>query len=150
MEALATHWMEQIREARRQGQGTAFYLEVRYEDLLARPVRELHRICRFLDLPYADQMMAYPDTAHLRLDEVETRRDAEGKILITKEERKHLHRFTSLPPQSSRIGRWRTELTRESVAAYEAVAGYLLEELGYPRSRRPWRQARRWFWFLQK
>lgn len=150
MEALATHWVEQIREARRQGQGTAFYLEVRYEDLLARPVRELHRICRFLDLPYDDRMMAYHETAHLRLDEVETRRDAEGRILITKEERKHLHRFTSLPPQSSRIGRWRTELTPESVAAYEAVAGDLLEELGYPRARRPWRQVRRWFWFLQK
>jgi hypothetical protein len=142
MEALATQWVEQIQEARRQGQGTAFYMEIRYEDLLAHPVRELHRICHYLDLPYDTRMTAYHETAHLRLDEVETRRDGEGKIIITKEERKELHRLTSQPPQLSRIGRWRTELTRERVASYEAVAGDLLEELGYRRARR------RWFWFL--
>lgn len=151
MEALATQWVEQIREARRQGQGTAFYMEVRYEDLLAHPVRELHRICRFLDLPYDARMTAYHETAHLRLDEVETRRDGEGKVIITKEERKELHRLTSQPPQPSRIGRWRTELAPERIAAYEAVAGDLLDELGYRRVRRSWlraRRARRWFWFL--
>ncbi len=75
----------------------------------------------------------------------ERRGKADGQVIITKEERKHLHRFTSLPPQSSRVGRWRSEMSREMLAAYEEIAGDLLEELGYERGHRrrrwlPWRR----------
>ena len=142
MEALATQWVEQITQARGQGQGTPFYLEVRYEDLIAAPARELQRICRFLDLPYAPEMLTYHQTARLRLDEVQTHRGPDGQVIITKEERLHNQRFTSQPPEPSRVGRWRTEMTREMLTAYEEIAGELLAELGYQRSRRPR------FWWL--
>lgn len=147
MEALATQWCELIAEARQQGQGTPFYLEVRYEDLVKEPVRELRRICRFLDLPYLPEMMSYHQAARLRLEEVETRRAPDGRVIITKDERLHLHRFTSQPPQSSRIGRWRDELTPDQLAAYESIAGDLLDDLGYRRGHRRrfgWRFWRRW------
>lgn len=141
MEALAAQWVADITEARRQGQGKPFYLEVRYEDLVAGSRRKLQRICDFIDLPYDSAMAAYHRTARHRLDEVETHRSPEGRVIITKSERLYLHRFTSQPPQPSRIGRWRTELTREMVAAWEAVGGDLLEELGYERGHR---RSRRW------
>lgn len=145
METLADYWVRHILEARGQGLGQPFYLEVRYEDLIAEPVRELRRICDFLDLRYDPGMVDYHRTARLRLDEVETRRRDDGQVIITKEERMHLHRLTSQPPEPSRVSRWRTEMTPELVAAYEAVAGELLEELGYERGgrlrwwRRVWR-----------
>jgi hypothetical protein len=145
MQSLAAQWVEQITEARRQGQGKPFYLEVRYEDLIAQPEREMQRICRFVDLRYDPAMEDYHQSARSRLSEVETHRSPEGQVLITKEERLHLHRFTSQPPEPSRIGRWRTELTRKMVDAYEGIAGELLDELGYEPSpgRRSW--FRRWF-----
>lgn len=142
MEALANQWVQQITEARGQGQGTPFYLEVRYEDLIEAPARELQRICRFLDLPYAPEMLTYHQTARLRLDEVQTHRGPDGQVIITKEERLHNQRFTSQPPEPSRVGRWRTEMTREMLTAYEEIAGDLLVELGYKRGRRPR------FWWL--
>lgn len=142
MEALATQWVEQITQARGQGQGTPFYLEVRYEDLIAAPARELQRICRFLDLPYAPEMLTYHQTARLRLDEVQTHRGPDGQVIITKEERLHNQRLTSQPPEPSRVGRWRTEMTREMLTAYEEIAGELLAELGYKRGHRPR------FWWL--
>ncbi|HSF41091.1 MAG TPA: sulfotransferase [Thermoanaerobaculia bacterium] len=147
MEALATQWVQHITLARQQGQGNPFYLEVRYEDLVRNPVRELQRICGFAGLEYEPGMERYHETARFRLEEVETRHDADGRVVITKDERLRLHRFTSLPPQSSRIGRWRTEMTREMLAAYEEIAGDLLADLGYERGSR--RKRRRWFsrWF---
>lgn len=137
METLADYWVRQIADARAQGLGQPFYLEVRYEDLIADPVRELRRICGFLDLPYDAGMLAYHQTARRRLEEAETRRGHDGGVIITKEERLHIQRFTSQPPERSRVGRWKAELTPEQVAAYESVAGGLLEELGYERRRGP-------------
>lgn len=136
MEALAGAWVEHIARARAAGAGQPFYLEVRYEDLIADPVRELRRICEFIDLPYDSRMLEYHQTARRRLEEVVTRHAADGRVIITKDERLHLHRFTSQPPEASRVGRWRSELSRDQVAAYEAVAGELLEELGYQRGGR--------------
>lgn len=133
MEALAGMWVEHISRARAEGLGQPFYLEVRYEDLIADPAGQLQRITRFLDLPYDPTMLAYHETARGRLDEVVTRRAADGTVIITKDERLRLHRFTSQPPEATRIGRFRSELRRDEVAAYEAVAGGLLEELGYAR-----------------
>lgn len=138
METLAEYWSGQIAEARRQGMGQPFYLEVRYESLIADPARELRRICEFLDLRYDPGMLAYHQTARRRLEEVETRRAPDGRVLITRDERLHLQRFTSQPPEPSRVGRWKTELSRDQVAAYEAVAGGLLEELGYKKKAGRW------------
>lgn len=134
MEALAGAWVEHIARARAAGAGQPFYLEVRYEDLIADPVRELRRICGFLDLSWDPAMVEYHRTARQRLEEVVTRHGADGQVIITKDERLHLHRFTSQPPEASRVGRWKSELSRDQVAAYEAVAGELLEELGYQRA----------------
>ena len=46
-------------------------------------------------------------------------------------ERIAAHALTSEPPREDRLGRWRTELAAEEIAAYEKVAGDLLAELGY-------------------
>ena len=45
------------------------------------------------------------------------------------------HKLASQPPQADRVARWKREMSEEDVAAYEAVAGDLLHELGYPVTR---------------
>jgi hypothetical protein len=89
------------------------YAEVRYEALVADPERECRRLCVFLGLPY--------DGAMLRFHEGRTRADA---ALPSK------RRW--LPPTQG-LRDWRTDMSREAVERFEAAAGPMLEELGYPR-----------------
>lgn len=132
METLARQWTSQIAEARRQGRESGGYLEVRFESLVAAPEDELRRICRHIDLPYHHDMLDYHRQAHSRLDEVRDYYAPDGTLIISKEDRLRNHRFTSEPPRPERTGRWRSEMTREELRAYERIAGPLLEELGYP------------------
>jgi hypothetical protein len=55
----------------------------------------------------------------------------DGSPLITKEERLGNHRLTSGPPDASRAGRWRAEVSAAEREAFSRKAGGLLRELGY-------------------
>src|SRR3989442_1424147 len=55
--------------------------------------------------------------------------DATGTFSAAQRQSKHA--WTSSPPEASRIGRWRTEMTADELSEYERVAGGLLAELGY-------------------
>jgi hypothetical protein len=43
-----------------------------------------------------------------------------------------IHDHTRQPPDRGRIGRWRTEMPETQQRQYEAIAGDLLRQLGYP------------------
>jgi hypothetical protein len=92
--------------------GPTLYHEVRYEDLVSSPERELEQICKFLCLPYASEMT--------RFHEGRTRRDPG---LDSKEQ--------WLPPTAG-LRDWRTQLPSTDVEHIEAAAGDLLHSLGYP------------------
>jgi len=79
-------------------------------------------------------MLSYYEVASDRLDEITTRYRPDGTVLISKEERLFNHRFTSSPPDLSRIFRWKHEMTKEETCEFEKEAGSLLETLGYERS----------------
>ena len=52
-------------------------------------------------------------------------------VLISKEERLFIHRFTSRPPEPERVFRWKSEMATEERSAFVGVARPLLEALGY-------------------
>ena len=91
--------------------GPALYHEVRYEDLVSSPERELKRICKFLSLPYAEEMT--------RFYEGRTRRDpgldSKGQWL----------------PPTAGLRDWRTQMRANDVEHIEAAVGDLLPSLGY-------------------
>lgn len=132
MTTLATHWREQVRATRRDGAASGRVLEVRYEDLVAFPEAVLRGVCDHVELHFDQAMLSYHRSARERLQEVQDRLLDDGVTLISQERRLHNHRFTSLPPQPERVGRWRRELDSREVDAFASVAGDLLEELGYP------------------
>jgi hypothetical protein len=112
---FACQWDLEVRGARRFGATTANgrYLEVRYEDLVAKPELRLREVCAFLELPFEPEMLEYhrevrPDTLqdHPRLAE----------------------------PPTPGVRDWRQQLAPEGTERFEAIAGPLLEELGYPRA----------------
>ncbi|MDQ3814045.1 MAG: sulfotransferase [Armatimonadota bacterium] len=131
MTTLARDWRSHITKARELSQRCRHYLEIRYEDLVYDTTAELQKICDFVDLPYDPRRGRYFEFARTRLDEVKTGYNLDGTVLITKEERLFNHRFTNEPPDTSRVFRWKQEMTPEMRAEFESVAGQLLAELGY-------------------
>jgi hypothetical protein len=89
------------------------YLEVRFEDLLSRPVEVLSRISPFI---------------HHNLDHEEILRSAIGSVGRPN---------TSFPNESTGngfdpAGRWKRCFSESDLETFEALTGDLLEELGYP------------------
>ena len=96
------------------------YTRVRYEDLVTQPPRELRRLCAFLDEPFCHQMLQ----PHLRPE----------KGFADWERHKAL---TMRPLTTTRIGRYRGQLSRSKIALVQAVAGAQLRANGYPLERVP-------------
>lgn len=114
---FACQWATEVRAARALGErvGGQRYLEVRYEALVAGPEAELRRVCGFARLVYDDAMLGY--------------------VGETDSARKEHQRRLNEPPRVG-VRNWRTEMAAVDVAAFEAVAGDLLHELGYEVSTR--------------
>src|SRR5262245_476891 len=111
---LALWWEWHVRLGREAGRtiGPGRYYEIRYESLVARPAEECARLCAFLDVPY--------DGAMLRFHEGRTRDDP---ALDAKD---------AWRPVTPGLREWREQLQAEDVERFEAAAGGLLDELGYP------------------
>jgi hypothetical protein len=111
----ALWWERSVRLGREAGTslGPDLYYEARYEDLVEEPARACRALCTFLGLPF--------DEAMLRFHEGRTRRQPG---LTSKR--------AWLPPVAG-LRNWRTQMRTEHVERFEATAGELLDELGYPR-----------------
>ena len=134
VEACAEDWTRRLARTREIGRQLSRYCEVRYEALVTSPKATLEAICGVLELAFEPGMLCYHERAESRLDEHEARYTADGRLLISKAERRHNQRFVTEPPRPDRIGRWRQEATADELRRFEAVAGEWLDRLGYPRS----------------
>jgi hypothetical protein len=136
----ASVWSSQILAARRKAGRipSGSYLEISYEELVSEPERTLKTIADFAELPWDEAMLSHHEGAGERIAGVlRDRRARDGRIAVTASERARQHAGLTEPPNARRVGRWRTEMTVAERARFEEVAGELLDELGYPRERRP-------------
>jgi DNA-binding transcriptional ArsR family regulator len=120
----ARRWRKEVKRGRSSGRARANYLEVRYEDLVSDPERELRRICAFCGLRYSDAMLRYHETAEARLSELGDKMLPDGHQLRG-EVRVALHTRTASPPEPQRAARWRREMSDHELAEFDAVAGDL-------------------------
>jgi hypothetical protein len=120
---FACEWRAEVEAARALGArvGPGRFLEIRYEDLVADPERELQRICDHAGLDFEPAMLEYA-----------------GNVDVSA--KPHQQSLTKAPTPGLRD--WRSELSPEDVAAFEEVAGDLLRELGYGAERRSTRAGR--------
>jgi hypothetical protein len=130
----AETWKRRIQGARSQAEGVAHYREWRYEDLVTDAEQTLREICEHAELEFDSAMLEYHRGASERLEELSDLPGNRGRVR-PRSERIEAHALTSEPPREDRLGRWRTELEPDEIAAYEEVAGGLLAELGYEVSR---------------
>ena len=111
---FASQWRTEVAAARRLGARVgARYMEVRYEELISDVEVALRRISEFAALDYEPAMADYAGTV-----------DVSAKP--------HQQRLTQ--PPTAGVRDWRTQMSGDDVAAFEAVAGDLLAELGYETS----------------
>ena len=130
MRTLAAYWREGVEAARRDGARCGLYLEVRYEDLVTATERVLLTLCDFLALEYSPGMLDHASRAAGRLGEVRDQRQRDGRV-VTREQRLLQHPFLTSPARPDRVARWRREMTDDERGEFAAVAGELLEALGY-------------------
>ena len=109
---FACLWRKEVTAARTLGRrvGGQRYHELRYEDLVADPERAVRAICAFADIPYEPAMLDYA-----------------GSVDVSSKP----HQQRLLRPPTSGVRNWREDMSADDVAAFEAVAGALLVELGY-------------------
>ncbi|HLX31789.1 MAG TPA: sulfotransferase [Gaiellaceae bacterium] len=108
---FAARWRTELLAARRLGRHAGSrYLEVRYEDLVAEPERELRAICEHASLPWEAGMLDHSrvsDTAHMPE-----------------------HRNLEQPPTPG-LRDWRSQMSHEDARSFEQVAGDVLRGSGY-------------------
>jgi hypothetical protein len=109
---FACAWRREVRAAQRFGRDRR-YLELRYEDLVADPEGRLREVCAFLELEYEPGMLEY----HRRADPALSADHP---------------RLAEPPVRDTRS--WRRDLGAPDVRLFEAIAGDVLEELGYERA----------------
>jgi sulfotransferase family protein len=114
---LARRWLTYLAAAEeaRANLGNEVFLQVRYEDLVADPERELRRICRFLGEEFAPSMLTFYQGRNFHVDQ-------------------HNARNLGCPVMSENSDKWRAEMTAREVRIFEALAGPALERYGYPRT----------------
>ncbi len=131
VEAAAEKWRSRVLRGRAQQPYLGFYMEVKFEDLVLHTERELRRICEFVELEFDPQMLGYHETAEQRLQEKARALPRAHGEAQSAEKRLMSHAKTFEPPNPEMIGTWRKRMPNSDRAAYEALAGDLLADLGY-------------------
>ena len=116
LSTAALWWELNVRLGQQAGRrlGPELYYEMRYESLVCHPREESAALCAFLGVPYDDAML------HFWEEEA-----ANDPGL----EKKRAHQ-----PVTPGLRDWRSQLSPEDKERFEAAAGPLLDELGYPRA----------------
>jgi hypothetical protein len=127
---LGEAWRRHVEAGRRAGGTLRRYTEVRFEELVQQPERELKRLCEFLSLAWDPGMLDYRAQGAARVARLQGRLHAKGPM-IPREERQRIHTNLVQPPDADRLGVWRKEMTVEERRELEAGAGPLVRDLGY-------------------
>ncbi len=130
---VAGRWKKKVEKAREVAPRLDHYLEIRYEDLIRDTEPVLRKVTDFAELEFEPAMLDYHERSGERLQEMARELPATGRSKqLSVERRMATHAMTTKPPSADRASRWRKQMSESDRAAFEAVAGDLLQELGYP------------------
>ena len=130
LRVLGEAWKKHVEAGRRAAGLVRRYTEVRFEDLVQNPERELRRVCEYLALRWDPVMLDYGAQGAARVERLQGRRHARGQM-IAREERTRIHANLTRAPDTDRLAVWRREMTAAERRGLEEAAGPLVRELGY-------------------
>lgn len=107
----AKYWQHFVEVGREHGKrlGPDQYHEILYKDLVADPETTMAEICAYLHEEYSDSVVHFKKA------------NQAGKTPLLQK-----------PVQPDNAGKWRHQMSRSSIRAFESVAGDTLAQLGYP------------------
>ncbi|MFN2289299.1 MAG: sulfotransferase [Chromatocurvus sp.] len=115
----ARDWSWKVQLGRKMGSMIpGHYIEVHYEDLVRQPRETLRRICGFLDSPFEETMLNYPDSA---------RKEMPAASLSW-------HQSSINAPNIDKVQAWRRTMSHADQIVFDQVAGQTLELFGYERT----------------
>jgi hypothetical protein len=130
LRVLGEEWRKHVEAGRSAANLVRRYVEVRFEDLVLHPERELKRLCEYISLPWNPVMLDYGAQGAARVERLQGRRHARGQM-IPREERTRIHANLTRAPDAGRLDVWRHEMSHAERRALEDAAGPLVRELGY-------------------
>jgi hypothetical protein len=112
----ALWWKQRVRLGREDGiaLGPELYYEIRYEALVSQPATECAALCDFLGLPRDDTMLRFYEGREKPDFGLDAKR--------------------AWRPITPGLRDWESQMTFDDMERFEAAAGDLLDELGYPRA----------------
>lgn len=122
--AISKEWMRQQKKCLRvhqEIQHTQGSMIVRYEDLIVDPEQTIEQICDFAGLEFEKRMLYFHET-----DEA-----------VEQAQKSKYWENLSKPVMSDNRAKFRDQLSTREVQIFEAVAGELLDLLGYPLTTAP-------------
>ena len=131
IEDAAASWWERIALAREHVPYLSHYQEIHFEDLVLDTEATVRKVCDYLELEFDPAMLDYPGRAKERLREKQRDLHRPKGTVQPAALRMASHALAAEAPRPDRVGRWREEMSPAEVARYEAVAGEMLEDLGY-------------------
>jgi hypothetical protein len=130
LRVLGEAWRKHVEAGRRAAALVRRYSEVRFEDLVRHPERELRRVCEYLALRWDPVVLDYGAQGAARVEQLQGRQHARGQM-IAREERTRIHANLTRAPDTDRLAVWRREMTDAERRGLEDAAGPLVHELGY-------------------
>jgi hypothetical protein len=130
LRVLGEEWRKHVEAGRRAQNLVPHYVELRFEDLVRDPERELKSLCQYLSLAWDPLMLDYRAQGAARLSRLQGRLHARG-AMIAREERTRIHANLTRAPDTDRLDVWRREMTPAERRLLEDAAGPLVQALGY-------------------
>jgi hypothetical protein len=130
LRALGEAWRLHVQAGRRARSHVPRYTEVRFEDLVQDPERELRRLCEYLALAWNPLMLDHRAQGAARLARLQGRQHAQGPM-VPGEERRRIHANLERAVDADRVDVWRREMTAAERRVLVDAAGPLVRDLGY-------------------
>ena len=129
--ACALWWESLVTQGRRDGAilGSGRYLEVHYDPLVERPEEMLGAVLSFLGLHFSEEAMHF----YVERFEPQLRDRADSGSVPPGSRPGDWAKRAWLPPTPG-LRDWRAQMAPRDIELFEAIAGDLLEDLGYERA----------------
>lgn len=124
---LANDWLNvyKLIYTKKEKIGSHRFIEIKYEDVVAQPEKELKRIANFLNFEYDVNMLQYHLKVKEKINNFKDDNDIKKELFLK------LHQSLAQETNTDKVGFWKQNLTEQEANTIWYVCGELAEKIGY-------------------